>query len=121
MAPDVGEEELEAVGGARDRTGLVLRLLRRRLLRRLCVGIREVDAVRLELALKELGLVLAEVVFEHECLELGGSRWPPCSSARSISAFRCSDSSSSMSWFCVKVLFQSFRFGRSVEQQTYGV
>ena len=71
VAADVGEEQLEAVGGAGYGAGLVL--LRGGLLL-LGVGVRlgDLDVVRLELALEQLGVLLADVVLEHERLELGG-------------------------------------------------
>ena len=71
MASDIGEEQLKAVGSARDRVSLVLRL-RGLFFLRIRVGMRDLDAVRLELALKELGLFLAEIVFERERFELRG-------------------------------------------------
>ena len=107
VTADVGQEELKAVGGARNRAGLVL-LGGSVFLLGVDVGLRDFDVVRLELALEQLGVLVADVVLEHERLELGCLE-PPCSSARSIRAFTCSDSNSSMSWFCVKFVFQSFR------------
>ena len=72
VATDVREEELEAVGGAGDGAGLVLLLGCCLLLLGVGVGLRDLDVVRLELALEQLGVFLADVVLEHEGLELGG-------------------------------------------------
>jgi hypothetical protein len=70
VASDVGEEELEAVSRAGDRVGLVLRLAGLLLLL-VGFGTRDLDGVGLELALKELGLLFAEIVLERERVELG--------------------------------------------------
>ena len=70
MATNVGQEELEAVCCPRYGTGLVL-LGRGLLLLGIDVGLRDLDVVRLELALEQLGVFLADVVLEHERLELG--------------------------------------------------
>ena len=77
MTADVGEEQLEAVGCAGDRLGLEARLDGRFLLG-LCVGVRlnDLDGVRFELALEELGLVLPEVVLDDEGLEISRLEMP---------------------------------------------
>src|SRR3954470_4350415 len=76
VPPDVGEEELEAVGRADHRLRLrVGRLGRRRLLGgglgRLFGGLAHLEAVGLELTRQQLDLVVGEVVLERERLELG--------------------------------------------------
>jgi hypothetical protein len=71
VAAYVGEEELQAVGRTRDGTRLVLRLLGLLLGRVGAFRMRDFDAVRLQLTLEQLGLVLAEVVLEHESLDIG--------------------------------------------------
>ena len=71
VAADVGEEQLEAVGRAGDGAGLVL-LLGGLLLVGVGFGLGDLDVVGLELALEQLGILLADVVLEHERLELGG-------------------------------------------------
>ena len=72
MATDVREEELQAVGSAGDGTCLVALLGDCFLL--LVTGIRldDLDVVRLELALQQLGVLFTDVVLENECLELRG-------------------------------------------------
>jgi hypothetical protein len=70
VAADVGQEELETVGCARDGSRLVL-LLRSLFLLGIELGLRDLDVVRLELTLKQLGVLFADVVLEHERLELG--------------------------------------------------
>ena len=70
VAADVGQEELKAVGGARNGAGLVL-LLGGLLLLGVDIGLRDLDVVRLELALEQFGVLVADVVLEHERLELG--------------------------------------------------
>jgi hypothetical protein len=73
MPPHVGQEQLQAVGGACQRLGRVVRgLLDGRLPRRPLCRLRRADleAERLQLACELLDLVLAEVVLEHERLEL---------------------------------------------------
>src|SRR4029078_2965361 len=74
VAADVGEEELEAVGGTDERVllraggdGLLLLRGLLRLTRRLA----PIESARLELALQQLDLVLCEVVLEREGLDLG--------------------------------------------------
>ena len=123
VAADIGEEQLEAVGRAGDGAGLVL-LLGGLFLLGVEVGLRDLDVVRLELALEQLGVFLADVVLEHERFELGRPRAGLRAPRRApMSAFTCSDSKSSMSWFCVNVLFQSFRSRPEVRQtyEAYGV
>ena len=71
VAADIGEEQLEAVGRAGDGARLVL-LLGGLFLLGVEVGLRDLDVVRLELALEQLGVFLADVVLEHEGFELGG-------------------------------------------------
>ncbi len=75
VAADVGEEELEAVRGARDRLGLEAGL-GDRLLLGLRIRLDDLDGVGFELALEELGLVLPEVVLDDERLELGCLEMP---------------------------------------------
>src|SRR5262249_11731855 len=74
VATDVGEEQLERVGGTRERLGsphlglrglLFLLLLLARALRRA-----DLETDGLELALQRLGFVLVELVLEDERLEL---------------------------------------------------
>jgi hypothetical protein len=77
---DVGEEELQAVGGADERLrGLLLRSLGGGSLARLLGlvvrlrgGLADLEADRLELACQLLDLVLGQVVLEREGLQLGG-------------------------------------------------
>ena len=72
MAADVGEEELQTVGGADENLGLRLNGL---LFRLLCLGLGLLDRLAnleadgLELTLKLLGVFLAEVVLERERLD----------------------------------------------------
>ena len=69
VTSDVGEEELQAVGGAADGSRVVGRGRRGR---RLCLvgGLAHLEPDRLELTRQLLDLLLPEVVLERECLEL---------------------------------------------------
>jgi hypothetical protein len=73
VATDIGQEELEAVGGAREDVGLgrlggLLLLL---LLHGLCGRLAHLEPDALELAGQLLDFVLVELVLEGERLELG--------------------------------------------------
>ena len=78
VAADVGEEELQAVGGAggdRDGSRLDLLLLLLGFLLGLVLGgarLPDLEAEGLQLARELLRLLLGQVVLEHERLELGG-------------------------------------------------
>src|SRR5207253_4683265 len=73
VAPDVGQEELQTVGGANENLGLRLRGLFFGLLG-LGLGLLDrlanLEADRLELTLKLLGIFLAEVVLQRERFDL---------------------------------------------------
>ena len=72
VAADVGEEELQAVGGAADLGDLEVDLRLGRLLLLLAGDRRtDVEPDRLELARQLLDLVVVEVVLEREGLEVG--------------------------------------------------
>ncbi len=76
MPSDVGEEELEAVGGTDHGGGLGCgrcggRRASNGRLGLLASACADLDSDRLELALKLLGLVVGKVVLESEGLELG--------------------------------------------------
>jgi hypothetical protein len=112
--PDVGEEELQAVGGAADRPGVVRRgggAARLGLLG----GLADLEPDRLELARQLLDLLFTEVVLEGERLELGRLEV-----AALLRAFDQRARLIAFQQFCELILRQvsrqSFRGRRSVSQ-----